>query len=492
LAPPGVAAIAGALRDAGVLRDAGCDSAGRVALLCGNSPAFGIVRDAVTALGATLVPLNPRLAAPELAYALELSRAGHLVVEPGLIDDARSALGQCSSPPRCWLLADEHAPGFAALYAAARAASPGRAPGPTEIGATLLFTSGTTGRPKGCLRGDGPESARAAELVSTYGMTASDVHLIACPLAHSAPGIFLRAARSVGARNVILPRFDAEGFVAAVERERATLFFLVPTQYERLVHLPAAVRQRCDMSSVRVAIVAGAPMAPATKRAVVDWLGPGVLWEFYGSTETGTVAVLDPDHQLSHPGAVGRPPPGVDVELRDDRGARVDAGDIGEVFVRSPALMTGYLDPETGAAVARPPWVSVGDLGRFDDDGFLYLVDRKHDTIISGGVNVYPAEVERALKEHPDVVGAVVFAVADDDWGQLVAAAVARRPGAQAPDGGALREFLRDRIAAYKIPKAIAFLAPDELPIGASGKPLRRRAAEVLIGSRRLERVDHK
>jgi fatty-acyl-CoA synthase len=191
-----------------------------------------------------------------------------------------------------------------------------------------------------------------------------------------------------------------------------------------------------------------------------------VLWEFYGSTETGTVAVLRPDEHLARPGSVGRPPAGVDVRI-----------DGGEIYVRSPAVMSGYIDADAGDdAGVREGYVSVGDLGRFDDDGYLYLIDRKHDTIISGGVNVYPAEVERALGEHPGVDGAVVFGLDDPDWGQIVVAMVA---GAATDDE--LRAHLRERIAAFKIPKRFVRIDAADLPIGSSGKPLRRRARDMIV-----------
>jgi acyl-CoA synthetase (AMP-forming)/AMP-acid ligase II len=287
--------------------------------------------------------------------------------------------------------------------------------------------------------------------------------------------MFLRACRAAGARTVLLERFDPRGFLHEVAHHRATVFFLVPTQVERLLALPDEERARADWSSVRACIVAGAPFSPTARRRFLDWLGSGKLWEFYGSSETGTITVLPPGEQASAgPGEVGRPPPGVELELRHhDTGAPVAAGEVGEVFVRSPALMRGYLgEPpvEPGA------FVSVGDLGVLDAAGRLSLVDRKHDLVISGGVNVYPAEVERALAEHPAVAGAVVCGVADVDWGERVVALVATREGAAAPSEDELRAFLKERIASYKVPKSFSFVAASELPIGPSGKPLRRAA----------------
>jgi acyl-CoA synthetase (AMP-forming)/AMP-acid ligase II len=253
----------------------------------------------------------------------------------------------------------------------------------------------------------------------------------------------------------------------------------VPTQYQRLLELPDEQRRSFDMSSVRAALVAGAPMPPALRRAVVDWLGPGRLWEFYGSTETGTVTVLRPEEQLRYPDTVGRTVPG--VELRLDRPPDSDAP--GEVFVRSNTLMSGYWNPTAGSIEwpgTADGFLSVGDLGeQAHPDAPLRLVDRKHDMIISGGINVYPAEVERALQEHPEVAAALVVGVPDARWQQRVAALVVRTDGSSLGEDD-LRRFLRDHLAPHKIPKQIAFVAADELPRTASGKPLRRAAVALL------------
>jgi long-chain acyl-CoA synthetase len=445
------------------LAAAGVHAGDRVAVVAGNSPAFVAARDAVTAADAVLAPINPRLAAPEVAWIGGHARPRAVLADRGSWPLAEAAAAAAGAP----LIDLDAALGDASAPAATDLAA---------IGATLLYTSGTTGRPKGCLRTAAQEAARVAELTSTYALRSDDVHLVVCPLAHSAPGIFLRACRAAGARTVIVPRFTPEALLAAIAHWRATVCFLVPTQWQRLLALPAETRAAADLSSLRASIVAGAPIAPATKAAAEAWLGPDRLYEFYGSSETGTITVIGPGEHARHPGSVGRAPGGVSLRVLDEQGAAVPDGAVGEVFVASPAVMAGYL--EADGSLTRPGahdgHVSVGDLGHLDD-GWLTLVDRKHDTIITGGVNVYPAEVERALADHPDVAGAVVFGVDDADWGQIVAAVVAARPGA-ALDGAALRGFLRDRVAGYKLPRAFAVCTLDDLPIGSSGKALRRAA----------------
>jgi acyl-CoA synthetase (AMP-forming)/AMP-acid ligase II len=334
-------------------------------------------------------------------------------------------------------------------------------PAPRAIGGTVLLTSGTTGAPKTCLRPAAAEEARAAELIASHAITRDDVHLVACPLTHSAPGILLRAARAAHARTVLLPRFTPESFLAAVAATRATFFFLVPTQVERLLpHLAGA-----DLSSVRRCLVAGAPFPAASKRRLAEHLP---FAEFYGASETGTISVAHA--QPSPDGWVGTPPPGVTVELRD-----VDMTGLGEVFVRSPAVMARYLEsplPEDG-------FVSVGDLARRDPRGGLTLVDRKHDTIITGGVNVYPAEVEAAISAHPAVAGVVVCGLPDPDWGEAVSAVVAFHA-----EPTPLDAWLRERLSPTKIPKRWLVVTVDELPIGGSGKLLRRAAKAMFSAAR--------
>ncbi len=425
-------------RYAGGLVALGCVAGDAVAVCEGNSPRFVAARDATASLRLRLVPLHLRLAPPEIAHALATSWARVLVTDRSV-----------DAPPTRTIA-------FAALETLAPPRPVARSPG-----ATILFTSGTTGRAKGCLRDEPAEAARIAEMTRTYAIAHDDVHLIACPLPHSAPGAFLRAARAAGARTVLLPRFEPQAFLDAVTAWRATLFFLVPTQIERLLALPRAA---ADWSSVRAIVVAGAPFAPATKRAFLDWVGPGRMWEFYGSSEAGTITVAPPETQPGEPGFVGAPPPGVDIRLE-----HVDARGVGQVFVRSPSVMRGYLGPEAGEW--REGFFGTGDLARPDGRGGLVLVDRMNDTIITGGVNVYPAEVERALKEHPGVAGAVVVGVPHPEWGEEVCAVVA----AAVPEAE-LRAFLRERIAPYKIPKRFRFVPAADLPTGPSGKPIRRAA----------------
>ena len=456
----------------------GARAGDRVAVLAGICPEMVAAREALAAAGIAMVPLDPRMAPPELAFILVHAR-------PALVLHQATAAVEMAVAKAVERILPFRRPQLLPLGRVEAGGAPSRpAARPVDaagVGATLLYTSGTTGRPKGCVRTGEQEAARARELIDSYGITDDDVHLVACPLAYSAPGIFLRAARAAGAATALLPRFTAEGFLEAVAATRASIFFLVPTQLQRLVSLPPEVRDGGDLSSVRAVVVAGAPMSPALRRAAVGWLGEGRLWEFYGSSETGTISILRPEAQLLHPDSVGRPAPG--VELRCEHTA--DAP--GEIFVRSPTVMSGYWNPITGAVEwpgTGDGYLSVGDLGHIDGRGYLHLVDRLHDTIITGGVNVYPAEVERALALHPDIEASVVIGMADADWGQRVVALVVRAEESSLTEEG-VRQHLRANLAPHKIPKQIGFIGHEEIPRTASGKPIRRAAAALVRRAQR-------
>ncbi len=438
-----------------------------LAVLANNGVTALVARALANRLRVPLVAINPLLTPNEVAHILDDCGSKDLLVEGPLLAVAKDALGVIGGAAPTLLLSssplleedeDLHYLG----------ATTDRF-GPEDIGATLIYTSGTTGTPKGCVRTASQEYARARELIATYSITSGDQQLIACPLAHSAPGIFVRAAHSAGARSVILRRFRAAEFWSECTRLRSTFFFLVPTQYRRLLE---ACGSDSVPESLRVCTVAGAPLTALLHRRLIDWLGPSRLWQFYGSSETGTIAIAPPSAEVS--ASVGLLAPSVELEIRAKNGELCPPGDIGEMFVRSETVMSGYRGQERRAS----GFVSVGDLGYQDKSGRLFLVDRMHDTIISGGVNVYPAEVEAALLAHEKVRAAVVVGVQDLDWGQRVVALVAT---SESCTSVSLREHCRPILAAYKIPKEIHFFALDEMPIGASGKPLRRSARAMLI-----------
>jgi acyl-CoA synthetase (AMP-forming)/AMP-acid ligase II len=298
------------------------------------------------------------------------------------------------------------------------------------------------------------------------------VHLAGGPLYHSAPGAFAVHAHIFGGTVVIMPKFDAEEALALITRHRVTSTFMAPILLKRIVDLPEAVRARYDVSSMQVIVVAAAPCPMKVKEDVLRYFGP-VLYEFYGSTELGMNTLLRPEDVLRKPGSCGRAAPGVELAVVDAEGRTLPSGEPGELVVRryDGVFDEYYKKPEATKQTQRGDWLSVGDVAWIDDEGFVYICDRLRDMVISGGVNIYPAEIEDVLHRHPAVEDVAVFGVPDDTWGERLHAAVQPRPGsAITPD--ALIDFARQHLAGFKVPREISF--HDAFPRDAAGKLLKR------------------
>ena len=340
----------------------------------------------------------------------------------------------------------------------------------------MIYTSGTTGHPKG-VRRNAP-TARENEInemlrTLVYGAMPGARCLLPGPLYHSAPNSFgLRAGR-LAELLVLMPRFDAEMMLRIIAQERIGTMFIVPTMFIRLLKLPEPVRRQYDVSSLRHVIHAAAPCPADVKRAMIDWWGP-VIWEFYGGTENGPVTLASSEDALRKPGTVGPPSPGAQIRIVDDDGNPLPTGSIGEIYSR----IEGYPDfvyhnmPEKTAEVIRDGLITCGDVGYLDEDGYLFLCDRKRDMVISGGVNIYPAEIEAVLHTMPGVQDCAVFGVPDAEFGEALMAVVEPRPGV-ALDVAALRRQMASHLADYKIPQHIEIR--NGLPREDSGKIFKRR-----------------
>ncbi|MBI3516254.1 MAG: AMP-binding protein [Proteobacteria bacterium] len=474
-------AIAGGLQTLGV-RQGDC-----VAILMRNDIAFLEASYATMMLGAYAVPLNWHFKPDEIAYILTDSGAkaliGHSDLLRGLgdaIPSGPAVLGVAPPPEIVAAYALDPAglavPAGAIVFEtwlAAQAAYDGPAlPQPQS----MIYTSGTTGRPKG-VRRNAPTTAEQVVIdamrISVYGLTPGVRALVPGPLYHSAPNAFgLRAGR-IGAVTVLMLRFDAEAMLQLIARERIDTCFVVPTMFIRLLRLPAAVRRRYDVSSLRFVIHAAAPCPVEIKQAMLDWWGP-VIWEFYGATEAGALSLASSADARLKPGTVGRITPGTELRFLDDTGRDVAPGAVGEIHSRIAGYpdFTYHNDSAKRASVERDGFITCGDLGYLDADGYLFLADRKRDMVISGGVNIYPAEIEAVLATLPGVQDCAVFGIPDAEFGEALLAVVEPVPGA-APDPAALRAALADRLADYKLPKRIE-LRPD-LPREDSGKIFKRR-----------------
>jgi long-chain acyl-CoA synthetase len=436
-----------------------------VALMLHNEPAHLEAILAARRLGAYSCPINWHYRADEAGFILRDSGARVLVAAPALL--ARIAGGV---PPGVTVIddwagwRDRHAPWTGE---------------PRAPRGNMPYTSGTTGRPKGVRRtpATDPQRRLAAELYKTVLGIRPDMRaLVSAPLYHSAPNLYGLQVMLAGELLVLEPRFDAERTLALIERHRLTDLYLVPTMYVRLLRLPPEVRRGYDLSSVRFVSSTGSPCAPEVKRAMIEWWGP-VFTETYASSEAGHLTFIDSHEWLRRPGSAGRPLGGARVKILDDDGRELPAGGIGLIYARQPAYpdFTYANDPAARRAIERDGMWSVGDMGYLDADGYLYVADRRSDMVISGGVNIYPAEIEAVLLTLPGVADCAVFGIPDVEFGEALAAAVQPRPDAQL-SGAEIQAQLRERIAGYKVPRVVTF--HEALPREDSGKIFKRLLRE--------------
>ncbi|SNT37903.1 long-chain acyl-CoA synthetase [Actinomadura meyerae] len=460
-----------------------------LATVLSNRREFLTVMLAAMQSGLYLVPVSRHLTAPEIGYILGDSGAKAVVTESEFAAAVAGAADEAGVPVEGRVSAD-HAEGYRALaeLCAAHSADP---PDKRQMGSVMLYTSGTTGRPKGVRRPlmDIPPEVLFEVMKQTLmrhlGLEPGDdeVHLAIGPLYHSAPCVHALMSLSLGHAVVISAHFDPERTLDLIQRYRVTNSLMVPTMFHRMLGLPEDVRAKYDVSSLRQVFHTAAPIPKETKQRMMDWWGP-VLYEYYGSTESGPVVVASPRDWLAHPGTVGRAVEGVQIKILDPEGAELPPGETGLIYAGGQPGFEYHDDPEKTAAAMRGDFYTPGDLGHLDEDGWLYMSDRRTDLIISGGVNIYPAEIESVLLQHPAVGDAVVIGVPDDDWGQIVVALVEPAEGAEAGDALAadLLAFCGPRLAKLKHPRRIEFRA--ELPRTPSGKLSRRRVREDYLGER--------
>ena len=473
-------------RLANALRGLGLTKGEHAIVYVQNSLEAVLVPSAARSAGAIPVPMNHRLVADEVAYILDHSNARAVFVSDaflGTVERVRPGAGKV----RSWILVgSERRPWAEHVDDLLKTGDPAPLPAdPTQgLGGSMIYTGGTTGRPKGALRAatDPTVTRRYMEL---FGLAEPHVHLVAGPLYHSAPGSFAQFTHAFGGTVVVMRKFDPEDALRTIERHRCTSTFMAPTLVKRIVDLPERVRARYDVRSMRVLVIAAAPCPTRVKEQAVAVFGPA-LWEFYGSTELGINTILPPADVLRKPGSCGRAAPGIELVLLDDAGRPVPTGTAGELYVRRfPGMFDGYYKDSAATREAqRGEWASVGDVAWMDDEGFVYICDRKRDMIISGGVNIYPAEIEDVLHRHPAIDDVAVFGVPDDDWGERVHAAVQPRPG-QALAADEVVAFARLHMADYKVPREVSLHA--ELPRDPTGKLLKRVLRDPYWAGRRAK-----
>ena len=458
-----------------VLREHGVASGQRM-VWCGRN-SMSVVEGLVAAekTGATAVPLNYRLTDDESAYIVDHCDATAAFVDAEFAGRFHRIRRNVSALRTVFVSDGEPLEGQLRVDGLMSAAPDSPPEEPTTGGATIIYTSGTTGRPKGAYRANEDDSDSYSALLEMIGYRNDDVHVTTGPIYHSGPGAFLWIALAYGQTAVLQRNFDPKDWLRLVHTYRCTNTFSAPTPIRSICNLPAAVKDEYDRSSMRIMIANAAPWPFALKEQYVRDFPPDSLWEVYGSTELGVNTVLAPDDQMRKPGSCGLPAPTVEIRLYDDQGDLVDGTGpeaAGELYVRSGSAFTDYYKQhDKFEEDQRDGFQTVGDVAYCDDEGYYYICDRKKDMIISGGMNIYPAEIEAALEAHADVYEAAVFGIPSDDWGESVHAVVVLRPGAAA-DRAALEAHLRSRLASYKVPRSFDWA--DELPKTGSGKILKR------------------
>lgn len=477
---PGEQVAQRALQLAGGLARLGVEDGDVIAVMLRNGPVFIDAIQSCQTAGCFYCPINWHFKADEVAFLLQDSAAKVFLVEADLLDEVASVIpqgvvvlvvggnrdltaGQLSY--ETWLA--DQAP-FAGE--------------PRTPRAHMAYTSGTTGRPKGVKRLAPPAEEREAMAAAmrelsraAWGIEPGVRTLVSAPLYHSAPSSFAQQSILQADLMVVMPRFDAEQTLALIEQYRIDTVFLVPIMYVRLLRLPAEVKARYDLSSVRFVASTGAPCAPDVKLAMLDWWGP-VIYETYASSETGMITIQDPVSARRKPGSVGLPIGQTHIRIVDEQGNDCPVGEPGVIYVRQPAVpdFTYVNNPEARAKAGLGDLATVGDIGYLDEEGYLYICDRQSDMVISGGVNIYPAEIEHVIITLPGVADCAVLGMADAEYGESLLAVVAAPAGQLSAEQ--VQQHVRERLAGYKVPRRVELV--DSLPRDDNGKVAKRRLRE--------------
>ncbi len=480
-----------ACRLANALGARGLRKGDRVALLAHNRVEWMEMYIGLGKAGLVAVPVNFRLVAPEIRYIAEHCHARAMIVEDELVERVDALRGELDIAPDRWIRIGENSlagwSDYEALVFGGSDAEPDVDVAPADTWA-LMYTSGTTGKPKGAIRNH--EGMALISLVTALdmGLKRDDTALLVMPMCHANSLNFACTFTYLGATVVVDDRksFDPEALLATMASQHVTFTSLVPTHYILTLGLPEAVRASYDVSRVTKLMISSAPARKDTKLAILDYFKNSQLYELYGSSEAGWVTLLRPHEQIEHLGSVGREWTGSGpVKVLDPQGNEVADGEVGELYSLTPYTFDGYLnDPAKTAESIRPDgYCSVGDMARRDEHGYIYLVDRKSNMIITGGENVYPSEIEGVLGRYPGVQDVAVIGVPHEKWGEAVHAVMVMRNGVDATEAEVL-EWCRDKMAGYKRPRSVSFVSESEMPRTATGKIQHRLLRERFAGKR--------
>ncbi|WP_153504794.1 acyl-CoA synthetase [Cumulibacter manganitolerans] len=471
------------------LHDLGLRKGDVIAMLSDNQAECFVIYWAALRSGLYITAINFHLTAEEAAYIVADCEAKVLFASGSIAPLALDVAAQSPAVGHHFAFAGDIA-GFASMSELIAGAGEPLAEMPS--GADMLYSSGTTGRPKGIKAAlpdrtiDEPGNQLVALATTYFGMSSDSVYLSPAPVYHAAPLRWSATVQAIGGTVVMLERFDAQAMLEAIEKYRITATQVVPTMFVRMLQLPAEVRETYDHSSLRLCIHAAAPCPPEVKAKMIDWWGP-VLVEYYASTEGAGMTIVTSEDWLHKPGTVGRAALGI-IRICDDEGTELPTGEAGMVYFERDEPTFEYHNAPEKTSESRhprhPEWTTVGDIGYVDEDGYLFLTDRKAFMIISGGVNIYPQEVENVLALHPAVYDVAVIGVPDDEMGQQVKAVVQLRDGVQPSDelAAEIIDYVRARIARFKAPRSVDFI--DELPRTPTGKLVKGKLRELYAPQR--------
>ena len=482
----GAALNARAMQLAGGLRGLGLVEGDVLAVLLRNGPVYADVMLAARIAGIFYFPINWHFTADEVGYLLADSGARVLLGDGDLLAAVKDVL-----PPGMAVLAVGDTAAAAHEYESWLTVQRPYDGPPASPRGHMAYTSGTTGKPKGVVRAPIPLDelpARQAKIglvrERAFGIREGCRALITAPLYHSAPTLYMQMALQHAQTVILLERFDPEAVLQAIETHRIDAVYLVPIMYVRLLRLPEDVRTRYDISSLRFVASTGAPCAPDVKAAMIAWFGP-VIHETYASSEAGMITAIDSHEALARPGSAGRAILDAEIRILGEDGTPRPAGEIGLVYLRQPAWpdFTYRGNDAARQAIERDGLIHLGDMGYVDQDGYLYICDRASDMVISGGVNIYPAEIEHRILTFAGVADCAVFGVPDAEYGERLHAVVEPAPGAVIEEAG-LIDWLKTSLASYKIPRTIDIA---KLPRDDSGKIAKRRLRAVHWEGRRTK-----
>jgi fatty-acyl-CoA synthase len=473
-----------ACRLANALLGLGLVKGDRVCVLAYNCVEWAEIYAAAALAGVVIVPINFRLVGKEFQYIVENCEARAFILQDELLDAVESVRADLPVPAQNYIAFGARCPAGVRAYEDLIAQAKDRRPEIDVRGGdpwTLMYTSGTTGKPKGAIRNHQGGAALSLVTEVELGLSARDSALLVMPMCHANSLYFFGAFTYCGATCSIYSRksFDPEHLVRTLADGGATFTSLVPTHYIMMLGLPAPTRARYNVDAVTKLMISSAPARRDTKLAIMDYFRNTGLFELYGSTEAGWVTMLHPDEQFTKLGSVGRECVGSrPIRLLDSDGNDVADGEAGELYSSNAYTFDGYWKlPEKTKDAFRGDYCTVGDLARRDEDGYIYLVDRKTNMIISGGENIYPSEVEAMLGGHPKVKDVAVIGVADEKWGERVHAVIVTHDGEDVTDVEVL-EWCKTRIAGYKRPRSVSFVREEDMPRTATGKILHRSLRE--------------